>query len=56
MMIRKANQKDEVNWYLPDAWEIGNDIGSWAPAINHLYKGPCGGQDICIGLPIQWMN
>ena len=44
--IRKANQKAEVNWPVPDAWKTGVNIASWAPSFSNSYEGPSGGPDI----------
>ena len=44
--IRKANQKAEVNWPVPDAWKTGVNIASWASSFSNSYEGPSGGPDI----------
>ena len=43
--VRKANQKDEVNWPVPDPWKSGNNTSSWEPTFMNSYEGPSGGPD-----------
>ena len=42
-IIRKANQIDEVSWPVPDKWEIGINLATWAPSFEHSFEGPSGG-------------
>ena len=44
--IRKANQKDEVNWPVPNNWKSGNEATTWEPAYINSYEGPCGGAEL----------
>ena len=44
--IKKANQKDEVNWPVPDQWLSGSETVTWQPSHANSYEGPCGGPEI----------
>ena len=37
---------DEVNWPLPNKWQDGVDLATWAPHFKDSYEGPYGGPDI----------
>ena len=36
----------EVNWQVPDKWQIGPDLATWAPIFKHSFEGPSGSPDI----------
>ena len=37
---------DEVNWPLPNKWQDGVDLATWAPHFKDSFEGPNGGPDI----------
>ena len=44
--VRNANQKDEANWPVPESWQTGINVSTWAPSYDISYEGPSGGPDI----------